>query len=134
MLLFFDLIASAIFLLLRRRNGGFVARSGLKAFLILFVVCFFAYVPLLARFGFGTWVPFFFPPLYFQLPRILLYLTWFFAGALIGSNGISSGFMAEDSRFSRHWWLWIAGLRGGVQPAVVRARGNRKRPRIQGAP
>jgi glucans biosynthesis protein C len=109
LLLLFDLIACGIFLLLRRRKGRFVARSGLKAFLILFVVCFFAYVPLLARFGFGTWIPFFIPPLYFQLPRILLYLTWFFAGALIGSNGITSGFMAEDSRFARHWPLWIAG-------------------------
>jgi hypothetical protein len=107
LLLFFDVIAALIFLLLRKRNGGFVARSGWKAFLILFVVCFFAYVPLLTRFGFGTWIPFFFPPLYFQLPRILLYLTWFFAGVLIGSNGIRSGFMAEGSAFARHWPLWI---------------------------
>ena len=109
LLLLFDLIACGIFLLLRRRKRRFVARSGWRAFLILFVVCFFAYVPLLARFGFGTWIPFFIPPLYFQLPRILLYLTWFFAGVLIGSNGIRSGFMAEGSAFARHWPLWIAG-------------------------
>lgn len=107
-LLLFDLIASGVFFLLRRRQGGFVARTGWKPFLILFVVCLFVYVPLLARFGFGTWVPFFTPPFYFQLPRILLYLTWFFAGVLIGSNGIRKGFMAEDSSFSRHWPLWIA--------------------------
>jgi len=107
-LLLFDLLASLVFLVVRRRHGGFIARSAPKAFLILFGVCFFAYVPLLARFGFGTWIPFLSPPLYFQVSRILLYATWFFAGILIGSNGIRDGFVAEGSPFARHWVPWIA--------------------------
>jgi len=107
-LLLFDLLASVVFLVLRRREGRFVVRSAWKAFLILFAVCFFVYVPLLARFGFGTWIPFLVPPLYFQLPRILLYATWFFAGVIVGSRGIGKGFLAEGGPFARHWPLWLA--------------------------
>ena len=59
-------------------------------------------------FGFGTWAAFLSPPLYFQVPRILLYLTWFFAGTATGSSGIKNGFISEGSAFARHWPLWVA--------------------------
>jgi glucan biosynthesis protein C len=107
LLLLFDLIAAGVWLLLRRHHGHFLVRSAHKAFLVIFVISFFAYVPMLARFGFGTWVPFFFPPFYFQIARIFLYLTWFFAGILIGSNGIRNGFLAENGSFARNWPWWI---------------------------
>ena len=108
LLLAFDLIAAGVWAILRKHKGHFVARSALKAFLIIFVVAFFAYVPMLARFGFSTWVPLLVPPLYFQISRLFLYLTWFFAGVLIGSNGIREGFLAEGGSFAKHWVWWIA--------------------------
>ncbi|HUI71026.1 MAG TPA: acyltransferase family protein [Spirochaetia bacterium] len=108
LLLLFDVIAAGVWLLFRKHDGRFAVRSAPRAFLIIFVVSFFAYVPMLARFGFGTWVAFLFPPLYFQIARIFLYLTWFFAGVLIGSGGIATGFLAEKSPFARHWPWWIA--------------------------
>jgi hypothetical protein len=130
LLLLFDAIAALVFLLLGKRKGKpFVVRSAPKAFLAFFLICFFVYVPMLARFGFGTWVPFGVPPLYFQLPRIFLYLTWFFGGVIIGAQGLQDGILAEDGALSRQWPWWIAAcvvaynLLWFVPAAIDRAQG-----------
>ena len=107
-LLLFDALAAVGYLLLRKRSGRLVIRSAPKAFLFLFLVSFLVYVPMLARFGFGTWVPFLFPPLYFQIARIFLYLTWFFAGIAFGAQGLESGLLAEGGELARHWPWWLA--------------------------
>lgn len=108
LLLLFDAVASGIFSLLRWKGLGSAVRSATKAFLILFLVSFFAYVPMLARFGFGTWIPLFFPPLWFQLARVFLYSTWFIAGIRIGSSRIKDGILAENGLLARHWPWWIS--------------------------
>ena len=109
LLLLFDAIAAVVFLLLRKGSGSRPGlRSAPKAFLVLFLISFFAYVPMLARFGFGTWVPFLFPPLYFQIARIFLYLTWFFAGIALGARGLENGLLAEGGAIARRWPWWIA--------------------------
>jgi hypothetical protein len=108
-LLLFDAIAAGLFLLLRNRGKGFVLRSTFMTFLVMFLISFFVWVPMVARFGVGTWIPFFSPPLWFQLPRIFLYLTWFIAGIAIGSKGIRNGILAENGPLARYWPWWIAG-------------------------
>jgi len=108
-LLAFDAIAAVVFLLLRKASDRrFVPRSAPKAFLVLFLISFFTYVPMLAHFGFGTWVPFVFPPLYFQIARIFLYLTWFWAGIVLGAHGLQNGLLAEGGALGRQWPWWIA--------------------------
>jgi hypothetical protein len=107
-LLFFDAIAAGLFLLLRKLVIGFTLRSVPKVFLLVFLVSFFTYVPMIARFGSGTWITFLFPPLWFQLGRIFLYLTWFIAGIAIGLNGLRNGILTEDGSLVRHWPWWIA--------------------------
>jgi uncharacterized membrane protein (DUF485 family) len=107
-LLFFDAIAAGLYSLLRNKGKGFAFRSAPKAFLAMFLVSFITYVPMIAHFGFGTWIPFFFPPLWFQVPRILLYVAWFIAGMAIGSKGIGNGIVAENGPLARRWPWWIA--------------------------
>jgi len=109
LLLLFDAIAAGVYFLLRKRAAsGFTPRSALRAFVALFLISFFAYVPMLARFGFGTWVPFFLPPLYFPLSRFFLYLTWFFGGLIIGSQGLEKGILSEEGALARRWPWWLA--------------------------
>lgn len=108
LLLFFDCLAALVFLAIGRLKTSLSIRSPLRSFAAIFVITFFAYVPLLARFGFGTWVPFLVPPFYFQLPRLGLYLVWFVAGILLGRGGIEGGMLARDGRLGRRWPLWVA--------------------------
>ena len=109
MLLAFDAIAAGVFLLFRKGKAIRLApRSAPKAFFVLFFISFFAYVPMLAHFGFGTWVAFPFPPFYFQIARVLLYLTWFFAGIIFGARGLENGLLAEDGTLARQWPWWVA--------------------------
>ncbi len=129
-LLLFDAIATGIFLLIGKRKGTpFTVHSPVKMFFTLFLISFFAYVPMLARFGFGTWVPFPFPPLYFQLSRIFLYLTWFFGGVVVGSKGLQFSILAEGKALARRWPFWIGAcviaynLLWFVPTAIERANG-----------
>lgn len=106
-LLLFDALAAVVFTFVGKKDTASVAKSASKTFILLFILSFFAYVPMLSKFGFGTWVPFITRPFYFQLPRIFLYLTWFFAGVVIGRNGLARGFLSEESGFARHWPVWV---------------------------
>ncbi len=106
-LLFFDALAALVFSLVGKKDTAFTATSAPRTFTLLFAISFFAYVPMLAAFGFGTWVPLIAPPFYFQLPRIFLYLTWFFAGVVIGRNGLARGFLSEESGFAKQWLAWV---------------------------
>jgi surface polysaccharide O-acyltransferase-like enzyme len=106
-LLLFDILAALLFLIFSRKRPALTIKSPLKSVLIIFVITFFSYVPLLAKFGFGTWVPFLSPPFWFQLTRIGLYFIWFIVGILIGMNGIKKSILATDSPLARRWLLWI---------------------------
>ena len=78
---------------------------------VLYVVLFFAsslvYLPLLARYGFGTWTNFFVPPLSFQISRIGLYGLWFVFGYWIGSGGRQTGFLAPRGPLASNWPWWL---------------------------
>lgn len=62
LLLLIDVIVAGVFSLLRKLGSGFALRSVPKVFLVVFLVSFFTYVPMIAWFGAGAWIPFFFPP------------------------------------------------------------------------
>jgi len=109
LLLVFDLLAATLFLIVGpKQRKQFSIRSGIKAFLALFGIGFFVYLPMLAHFGFSAWIPLGLPPLYFQPARFFLYLTWFVFGAIVGTAGTSTGIIAEGGPLARHWPLWLA--------------------------
>jgi glucan biosynthesis protein C len=106
-LLFFDILATLLFLIIGRKKPTLTIKSPLKSALIIFVVTFLAVAPLVVKFGAGTWVPFLSPPFWFQLPRIGLYFIWFIVGILIGMNGIKKSILATDGPLARRWLFWI---------------------------
>ncbi len=83
------------------RNHSFAAFSG------MFLLSALVYLPLLARYGFGTWTVLFTSPFAFQISRIGLYALWFVFGFLVGSPDYSSGLLSRDGLLARHWPLWI---------------------------
>ena len=99
MLLAFDGVAAGWFLLGGRTREREV--RPVTAFIVLLVASTVAYLPLLAAFGFSRWIPFFVPPLWFQVSRVLLYLVWFAAGVWLGSDWVRS--------LARGWPWWVAG-------------------------
>lgn len=106
-LLFFDILAALLFLIVGRKERSLTIKSPLKLALIIFVVSFFVTAPLVVIFGEGTWVPFLSPPFWFQLPRIGLYFLWFMVGILIGRKGIKESILATDGPLARRWLFWI---------------------------
>ena len=106
-LLAFDVIAAISYPIIRIVTNKIICKSSFKAFLMLFLVSFFAYAPMLDKFGFGTWIPFITIPLWFQLPRILLYLAWFLCGVFFGANCLQQGFLSMNSRFAKRWPIWV---------------------------
>jgi glucan biosynthesis protein C len=99
MLLAFDALAAAWYL-----AGGRTRPRQIRpvtAFIALFIASAVAYLPLLAIFGFGRWIPLIVPPLWFQVSRVLLYLVWFTAGVWLGSDWVRS--------LARGWPWWAAG-------------------------
>ncbi len=85
----------------RLRNHSFAAFSAMFLFSAL------VYLPLLARYGFGTWTVLFTSPFAFQISRIGLYALWFAFGFLVGSPDYTSGLLSRDGLLARHWPLWI---------------------------
>lgn len=78
----------------------------LAAFAILFVLLTIAFLPLLVRFGPGTWAGF---PFIIQGSRAGVYSLWFAFGFLVGAPGIANGLLAREGSLARHWSYWIAG-------------------------
>jgi glucans biosynthesis protein C len=115
-LLLFNIIAAALFVNLPKgspgddpRRVGVLAKRPLLAAGVASFVSALVYLPMLARFGFGTWAVFFTPPFYFQVSRIGLYLAWFLAGMWIGAKDLNLGLLARDGPLARNWRWWVAG-------------------------
>ena len=105
-LLLFDVLAAALY---AAGAGGRTPKAPdipWLAFAAMFVVCAFAYLPMLSLFGFSLWAPLVTKPFYFQVSRIFLYRTWFAAGAWIGAGDRDTGLLARDGRLARGWRLW----------------------------
>ncbi len=79
----------------------------LATFLTIFLIASLAYLPLLARYGFGAWTALFTSPFSFQIPRIGLYAMWFVFGFLAGTPGIDHGLLSREGPLARHWRLWM---------------------------
>jgi hypothetical protein len=114
LLLFFDVLLALAALPVRRwlpGAGQWITRLGkhpVAAFVALFVLSAIAYLPLRARFGFGTWVNLITSPFSFQISRVALYALWFVLGFLVGIPGLDAGLLTRDGVLARHWKLWLA--------------------------
>lgn len=86
-----------------------LGRHPFAAFWGMFLLAALAYVPLLFRYGFGTWTNFVTPPFAFQVPRIGLYALWFAFGFLAGAPDYSVGLLSRDGGLARRWPLWAVG-------------------------
>ena len=76
-------------------------------FAAIFFLASLAYLPLLARYGFGAWTDLLTSPFSFQISRIGLYAMWFVFGFLVGAPGIDQGLLSRDGALARHRRLWI---------------------------
>jgi hypothetical protein len=112
-LLLFDAIAAGVFAIFPWRTLEYPStirlfiKRPLLAFGVMTVVCLLVYLPMLSLFGFGLWAPFVTKPFYFQVCRIGLYLTWFFAGALIGAQDLDRGLLSREGLLARNWRWWV---------------------------
>ena len=67
------------------------------------------YIPLMFRYGFGTWTNFITSPLSFQVCRIGLYAMWFVFGFLVGVPGYAKGLLSREGLLARYWPVWVLG-------------------------
>jgi glucan biosynthesis protein C len=108
-LLIFDVIAVAIFSISRPRNGTAIRQElggPAQCFAMLVAVSAAAYLPLLVAYGPARWIAF--GPLAVQVSRLLLYGTYFVAGAVLGGGGLRDGILAPDGALRRGWARWAA--------------------------
>jgi glucan biosynthesis protein C len=73
-----------------------------------FVLSAVVYLPLLSKYGFGTWTNLFTSPFTFQISRIGLYALWFFVGFPVGGSGLNDGPLSRKGSLALHWPLWLA--------------------------
>jgi glucan biosynthesis protein C len=112
-LLFFDYMVAALFLFLNRFLTKITAAlCGLSeypvmSYIVLTILAAAAYLPLLAKYGFGAWTDFITSPFSFQISRIALYALWFLAGCFLGSAGLKQGLLSRNGRLARYWPAWV---------------------------
>jgi glucan biosynthesis protein C len=112
-LLFFDIVLALVFMPFQRfipAAGRFMMRLQNRpviTFAVLYLLSCAVYLPLLARYGFGTWTNFLTPPLSYQICRIGLYALWFLFGVFVGVPGFASGLLSKQGSLARHAWLWV---------------------------
>jgi hypothetical protein len=82
------------------------ARPGLSG-VALTILAGAVYLPLLSKYGFGTWTTFITAPFAFQISRIGLYALWFLVGCFVGSAGLDQGLFARSGMLARRWPLWV---------------------------
>jgi hypothetical protein len=124
-LLAFDCIAAALFLLLPRWGdvlGKFfssASRRPIVLFGLLVGLSAVAYIPLELIFNAFYWSGF--GPFAFQTSRGLHYLIYFLLGAGVGAYGLDRGLLETSGKLARSWPLWS--LAGIVAFIVTRAVG-----------
>lgn len=84
---------------------GRLAEKPVRLLAVLLAVAAVAYVPLALVFSPWTWTNV--GPIAFETTRILMYLVFFFAGYLIGAQGLGRGFLACDGPLARNWAWWL---------------------------
>jgi peptidoglycan/LPS O-acetylase OafA/YrhL len=109
-LLAFDCVAAALFLLLPRvveGAGRFWCKVGERPvlfYLALAVLSADVYVPMVNAYGAYAWASF--GPFVVQTSRLLHYLLYFLVGVSVGAAGIGDGLLASRGRLARRWLLW----------------------------
>jgi hypothetical protein len=77
----------------------------LRFFAALVAASALAYIPLELMFSPWTWENY--GPFSVQLCRPLHYLVYFFAGYLLGANGLDRGLLDCDGALARRWAAWV---------------------------
>jgi surface polysaccharide O-acyltransferase-like enzyme len=113
-LLAFDAMAAAVWWI----APGIIDASGrliyamrgrpMTAFAVFLVVSTAAYLPMHLKFGDTSWLEWGRFPLPVQTSRILLYLTYFFAGTAVGAMNLRGGLLAANGELAKHWPVWLA--------------------------
>jgi peptidoglycan/LPS O-acetylase OafA/YrhL len=109
-LLAFDAVAAALFLLLPRWGDGLgrlasgADRRPSVFFAMLIALSAAAYIPLAVLANPFRWSSF--GPFTFQTSRVLHYLVYFLLGAGVGAFGLDHGLLAGAGNLARRWWLW----------------------------
>jgi surface polysaccharide O-acyltransferase-like enzyme len=112
-LLAFDAMAAAVWWI----APGIIDASGrliyamrdrpMTAFAVFLVVSTAAYLPMHLEFGDTSWLEWGRFPLPIQTSRILLYLTYFFAGVGVGAMSLRGGLLAANGELAKHWPIWL---------------------------
>lgn len=128
-LLAFDVLAAALFLLLPRwgdslgRLTSASDRRPIVFFGLLVAVSGLAYIPLALAVNPFSWSSF--GPFVFQTSRGLHYLVYFLLGAGVGAYGFDRGLLAPGGKLARRWLLWSLaallafGLAAGIGLAAM---------------
>ena len=112
-LLFFDVVLALLLAPFQRwmpRIGLWMSKlrdHSSAVFAAVFCLAAIAYVPMLFRYGFGTWTNLITSPFSFQIARAGLYFLWFLFGFLVGAPGLSNGLLAREGRLVRRWPFWM---------------------------
>jgi len=72
----------------------------------MFGLSILVYLPVVIIIGPLEWIGI--GPFHAQASRILLYLLFFSAGALVGVYGLDRGSFTADSILAQRWWAWFA--------------------------
>src|SRR5262249_45680419 len=81
------------------------AASAFAAFVAFSVLI---YLPMRIAFGDCSWLAAGHYPLVIQTSRILLYVGYFFAGAVIGAGGLRAGLLAQGGALAQRWRQWLS--------------------------
>ena len=112
-LLFFDVVLALLLVPFQRWMPRVEQRMtrlrdrSFGVFAAVFCLATISYVPMLFRYGFGTWTNLITSPFSFQIARAGLYFLWFLFGFLVGAPGLSSGLLAREGRLVRRWPFWM---------------------------
>ena len=112
LLLAFDCLAALLYRLapssrlLIEKSSTFILTSPVAFFGALLGISIAAYLPLAIIFGPLKWIGI--GPFHAQASRILLYLVYFLAGAVIGAYGIERSMFGREGTFTRRWWVFLA--------------------------
>jgi glucans biosynthesis protein C len=95
------------------RTGEFMTRLSAQAAdhpirlcAALVVISGLAYIPLASVTTPWQWVTF--GPIAFQSGFASQYIIYFFAGVVVGANGLDRGVLRSDGPLTRHWGRWVA--------------------------
>lgn len=113
LLLSFDIVLTLLLLPFQRyisvagRGMQYLQRHPAMTMVGTLLLGSIVYIPLMFRYGFGTWANFITSPLSFQVCRLGLYALWFVLGFLVGVPGYAKGLLSREGLLARYWPSWV---------------------------